>query len=59
MKNLRLRLKGKKGAVTIEYVLVLGIVVLGLIGALTMFASILTRTIIGQSGAEEKTFNDN
>lgn len=48
----------KTGAVTIEYVLVIVLVVLGLIVALTLFTGSLGRTINSQGSAIEKTAND-
>lgn len=58
MKNLNEKLKSKLGAVTIEYVLVIVLVVLGLIGALTFFTNSLGKTINSQSAGIEKTAND-
>lgn len=59
MKNLKSKLLSKTGAVTIEYVLVVVLVVLGLIAALTFFATSLGKTIEGQGAGTEKTANDN
>lgn len=59
MKNLKNKLASKTGAVTIEYVLVIVLVVLGLIAALTFFATSLGGTIRGQGAGTEKTANDN
>lgn len=59
MKNLMKKLSSKTGAVTIEYVLVIVLVVLGLIAALTFFATSMGNTIRGQGAGTEKTANDN
>lgn len=58
MRNLKNKLKSKAGAVTIEYVLVIVLVVLGLIGALTVFTGSLGQTINSQGAGIEKTAND-
>lgn len=58
MKNLKNKVMSKCGAVTIEYVLVIVLVVLGIIAALTAFAGSISDAIKGQGAAAEKTAND-
>lgn len=58
MQKLKKRLVSKAGAVTIEYVLIIVLVVLGLVGALTVFTGSLGKTINSQGSGIEKTAND-